>query len=532
MIQERHPSFQRDRHGHFVGEHQKLLRQGGLEIEVHDLIEHIRGVAFVEILLVEIGHIAAVQRQLLAEIILEHRGVFAVLLLQRHAGGVEIGLGQTEVVEHAAVTVDRHAVEYVAHHMLAEPQGHQAHIFVHLHIEIATVAPEQLIASHAGEDHRDGFPGQLGDQVGDQEGRVGQGLVEPGDQFGEEIDHVRHHQDLVVVGLVIAGKAPRRFQLVVGVKPFPKTDAVSADLLRAQLAHQVHDPAGIHPSAQEGAQRHVGHQAVFDRAFEGFVEAVGDLIFTAGELVLVRNLPITLQLHIPAFQAQEVGRGDLVNVLEHGIRRRGKAVFQKGGDALHIQFAANAGQGQDRFDLRGEDDLFRITVIIERFDPDAVARYQQGLLIFIPDSKAEHAVELLETVQPVFLVEMQHHFRVGFGGKLVPLLQQCRTVVDKIVDLAVEHDYLAFVRGEDRLMPAAQVDDAQAAHPQTDVLLHEKAFVIGPAMGHGVGHQPQIAFLHRFIFIEIIYADNTAHGCLYSLIHPVKMFLPQRHRDH
>ena len=66
-----------------------------------------------------------------------------------------------------------------------------------------------------------------------------------------------------------------------------------------------------------------------------------------------------------------------------------------------------------------------------------------------------------------------------------------------VVDLAVEDDRVAAVLGEDRLVTAGDVDDAEAAHAEAEVAVGEHAAVVGPAMDDGVALPGDDARRHR-----------------------------------
>ena len=78
---------------------------------------------------------------------------------------------------------------------------------------------------------------------------------------------------------------------------------------------------------------------------------------------------------------------------------------------------------------------------------------------------------------------MDDGFRVRPRAQDVALSLQHGAQLDIVIDLAVEHDPDRSVLVRDRLLARLQVDDAQAAHPQGDAILHVKPVAIWPAMG-------------------------------------------------
>jgi hypothetical protein len=55
-----------------------------------------------------------------------------------------------------------------------------------------------------------------------------------------------------------------------------------------------------------------------------------------------------------------------------------------------------------------------------------------------------------------------------------------------VVDFAVEDDGVAAIGREDRLMSAGDVDDAQAAHTETEIAVGQRAAVVRATVDHSV----------------------------------------------
>ena len=104
--------------------------------------------------------------------------------------------------------------------------------------EVAAVAAEQLVAADARQDHLDVAARELADQVGGDEGRVGDRLVHVPQQLRQQADDVGLDDDLVVLGAEQLGHAARIRQLVVellGGAAF-EADRVGADRLATSVA--------------------------------------------------------------------------------------------------------------------------------------------------------------------------------------------------------------------------------------------------------------------------------------------------------
>src|SRR5439155_19318383 len=132
-------------------------------------------------------------------------------------------------------------------------------------------------------------------------------------------------------------------------------------------------------------------------------------------------------------------------------------------------------RGVERIQLGSEGDAPGCRDHIQWLDAEAVAAQQQRALCGIPDGKREHSSELRDALRPELLVEVEDRLRIALGPEDVAARDEATTQLAIVVDLAVEDDDLGAVLVEYRLLPAAQVDDAQPSHPQADRALHVEA---------------------------------------------------------
>src|SRR5207245_3672522 len=100
----------------------------------------------------------------------------------------------------------------------------------------------------------------------------------------------------------------------------------------------------------------------------------------------------------------------------------------------------------------------------ERLDADRIARERQTLRQLVPDRDREHAFEAGPDVVAPAQVRLEDRLGVAMVGlegvagfQLAPQRRMNH-------DLAVENDRIALIGAEDRLVPALDVDDAEAAH--------------------------------------------------------------------
>src|SRR5216683_1133347 len=80
-----------------------------------------------------------------------------------------------------------------------------------------------------------------------------------------------------------------------------------------------------------------------------------------------------------------------------------------------------------------------------------------------------------------------------------------------VVDFPVEDDHLGAVFVEDRLSTAAQVDDAEASHPETGGPLHVQSLVVWPTMLERVAHATHQRLRHRALPVPVHDACDAAH---------------------
>src|ERR1039458_7175951 len=76
-----------------------------------------------------------------------------------------------------------------------------------------------------------------------------------------------------------------------------------------------------------------------------------------------------------------------------------------------------------------------------------------------------------------------------------------------VVDFTIEDDPNALIFIADRLVTGLDVDDAEATHSQSDVLLDKKAVIVGPAVDDLLVHRDEHVAIHSHIWLGM---ENTA----------------------
>src|SRR5215472_11958752 len=179
---------------------------------------------------------------------------------------------------------------------------------------------------------------------------------------------------------------------------------------------------------------------------------------------------------------------------------------------MTIEFS-RYGKGQDCFNFRSKQKNAAIPAVIEGLDAKSIAGGEQNPLSPVPDHECEHAVEMGDALATIFLIGMHDRLSVTAGAISMSLGFKLGAQPGVVIDFPIEHnrDVLGFV-GQ-WLMPGLNVDDAQAAHRESDVSVDEEAFIVGTAVRNALGHRCQRLALNATGFIREEDAANSAHLC-------------------
>ncbi len=242
-----------------------------------------------------------------------------------------------------------------------------------------------------------------------------------------------------------------------------------------------------------------------DERFQAFLEVRRRAV----PIDLVEDLPVAARRHGPASGPQVVARQQLAHVLEQ--RLAGKAELE--GQVVPEAFDVGLDRGQERHErlgLAGEVQDVVHHHVMQRLDPEPVAREEQLLLRLVPDGIGVHPAQAIEARGPPLGVRAQHDLGVGALGEGSA---QRRAQLGVVVDLAVVGDPAAGLVGH-RLVPGLRLDDAQppVAEPHVAALVHPDAGLVGPAMRDEVVHDlepsPQVGDGPS---LQVMYAADSAH---------------------
>ena len=180
--------------------------------------------------------------------------------------------------------------------------------------------------------------------------------------------------------------------------------------------------------------------------------------------------------------AEPVAGRQLAHPFEHRQRRRDDPKRQILVQGVEIRRWRARKERQQRLDLRGERQLRSPLHVEQRLLAQMVPGHEQPAGRVVPDREGEHAAQPVKAGLAQFLVEMQHHLGVGFGGEPMALRLQLGHQPAIVVDLTVADDPLGAVLVADRLSSAFEIDDGQAPVPERGAAAQLNGAVIGAAM--------------------------------------------------
>src|SRR5580658_3904869 len=125
---------------------------------------------------------------------------------------------------------------------------------------------------------------------------------------------------------------------------------------------------------------------------------------------------------------------------------------------------------------------------MQRLLAQAISSQQQAAIALVKHRKSEHSPQLVYAIATKILIEMNNNLGIAVGVEDVAVFFQLAAKLTEIVNLAVKHYPDRAVLVEHRLMATSQVNDAKSAHTESRALLDKQAFIVGPAVNHGLAH--------------------------------------------
>ena len=263
----------------------------------------------------------------------------------------------------------------------------------------------------------------------------------PHDLLNKPADVGRHHK-LVVIRVQSLGHSPGIGQFVIA--GLAETDGKRLYRPPHFARHRRHHRAGVDPARKEGAQRHIAFQSQADRLGDQFAEPFDVVAFLALRLLCrlpgVVKIPIAPRLNAPVSESHEMAGGQSGNAFERRGRVGHIAKGKKIRDGFRIDFPANRGMLQQRFDFRAKDQSIAHKNIVQRLLANPVASQEELVFALIPNGHGEHAAQPLHRALTFLLIEVDDDFSVTTTPKTVPALDQFLAELPVVIDLSVEYN--------------------------------------------------------------------------------------------
>jgi hypothetical protein len=270
--------------------------------------------------------------------------------------------------------------------------------------------------------------------------------------------------------------------MLAGRGPAVKAEREGIDRPLGDVDHQRAHQARVDAAREKAAERHVGHQHALHRAAQLDFQPRKRLVLAELELLRVVGQPVALDRELAALQQQPVAGLELANVAIDRGWRRDVLALEIQPERIEVELAADRGVRQQRLQLRAEHQRGAVPVVIQGFDAKVVARDEQALRAPVPQSKREHALQVLEHAHAVLPVGVKQRLGVAVGAERMAARLQLAPQRGEVVDLAVEHAREVAVGRAHRLRAAGEVDDRQAAETERERAVAVVAFVVRAAM--------------------------------------------------
>ena len=306
-------------------------------------------------------------------------------------------------------------------------------------------------------------------------------------QVVEDGEGVGLHDQLVVFG-------PESSRHLPSVGLLVESRVLEADRERLERPRRVargegDDGARIRAPAQEGPEGNIADQVLA----HGFVQQVPQLLHDRGlpEAVvgLELQVPVRPDLRRPIGPGQEdVAGRELAYAGHDAFRLRGRQEAKQVVDGSPVELALDVRKLQERLELGSEQEPPVDFGVVEGLDPQPVARQQESLPALVPERQREHSRHLLHAPGAVVFVEMHDRLRIGRREEDVSAPLQALPEALEVVDLSVEDHPDRAVLVAQRLVPRAEVDDAQAAHSEARTAGQVYPLVVRAAVDQGLAH--------------------------------------------
>jgi hypothetical protein len=94
---------------------------------------------------------------------------------------------------------------------------------------------------------------------------------------------------------------------------------------------------------------------------------------------------------------------------------------------------------------------------------------------------------------------------------MVPSLLKLSAELAKVVNLSIEYDPDATILVEDGLVPASQINNAQAAYAKTGAIFYVYTFIVGSAVNDRLAHPVDDGIIDSRVVPRADNSCNSAH---------------------
>ena len=229
--------------------------------------------------------------------------------------------------------------------------------------------------------------------------------------------------------------------------------------------------------------------------------------------ILEPELPVGLDLEAAAADPGDRARRELPDSLEHGRRPGHELVAQVVVHRLEVHGPGDVRVLEDRLDLRAEDQAVLGPRVVERLDPDPVARQQELAADAVPEREREEPAEALHAARAPRLVGVDDDLRVAAPPEAVPERLELPAEPLVVEHLAVVDELDRAVLVRDGLGAGGrQVDDPEAPRDEPDGAILEDGALVGAAVLDHLPHGLEDVRRGRLPGAELEDAGDAAHG--------------------
>ena len=238
-----------------------------------------------------------------------------------------------------------------------------------------------------------------------------------------------------------------------------EADRERAHPLRRLLGRERREEPRVDAAGEQHADRHVGDEVRAHRVAQARAAFLDELGLVLAVARRQRPRPReSLELDAAVGPRERVARRQLADVDEDRARRRHAVERQERFERVEVDIPVREG-----VELRRERQLAADGAVVQRLDPEAVAREHEPPGARVPDGDREHAAQPLPQARPPFLVAVREHLGVAMRAEPVTGAFELVLELAVVVDLAVLDDDDGAVLVRDRLVAAGQVDDREPA---------------------------------------------------------------------